>query len=435
MRTIVLLLSWLLSLLFILFASLAGFAAIFIWWFGVAAIGLLFLALLLNPLARAKLTPVNTPARRRVVLIAAILLCISAGAGALFRPERPIVYALKDFGLNTEGLYQAGLNDADSSKGHTPNFEQARRRYEAAARQGHQGAEYELALMHATGRGATRDDAAAVAKLESLAARHYPKAMATLGAWRFEGTHGLQKDEQAGYELMKSAGKAGSDQATVMIAVKDVGLEYKAQTGAEITDEETRTSWLIYKLAADGGDASAAERYGDLLIQLFTYLDGAKISSADKKIIFDSHEKELGTPLYGYMKYLQFAADHGQPRAQRLLFEEYYFGSSITKQDKTKGLLYLEMAAKGGDADAEYKLASLYYSGRAGAVVDEARALALMQNAAKKGNDIAQNELAIMYAYGEGGLKKDKAEARRLFKASADSGNDTAKKNLALLDD
>ena len=439
MRILGLIAAWLASLFFLLLSGLAGLSAMFVGWFGAAAAGLLLIALILNPLARLKIPITNTPSKRRFSAVIAVFLGVISVAGAVFHPERAAIYAIKDFGLDAEGLYKAGQKDLAETKDHPADYPEALRHFEAAAKKGHMGAEYELALMTENGNGVATDQVAAVAKLKSLADRHYADATATLGEWTMEGSHGITKDEQAGYALLKSAGKAGSDRASIMLIVRDMSNDLKTASGGELSSEDTDVPLLLYKLAADGGDTKAAETYGIILTNMSYYIDHEKHMSKEvRDIVVKEEEERVGGSLHDYMRYLIIAADSGRTQAQLYLGEEYRDGSSMTPKDPNKAFHYLSEAAKGGSSHAQLDLALLYHFGYTGVPVDKVKAVEFYKASADQGYPQAQLNLGAMYSKGEGGLKKNVAEARRLYEL-ASKGDDLptkaiAKKNLAALD-
>jgi len=438
-RILGLIAAWLASLFFLLLAGLAGLAAVFAGWFGAASAGLLLIAMILNPLTRVKIPIFNSPSKRRISVVIALFLGVTSILGAVFHPERSAVYAIKDFGLDAEGLFKAGQKDLAETKDHPADYPEALRHFEAAAKEGHMGAEYELALMTANGNGVATDQAAAVAKLKGLSNRHYADATATLGEWTMEGSHGIIKDEQAGYALLKSAGKAGSDRASIMLIVRDMSNDLKTANGGELSSEDSDVPLLLYKLAADGGDTKAAETYGIILTNMSYYVDhDRRMSKEVRDIVVKDEEERAGGSLHDYMRYLISAADSGRTQAQLYVGEEYRDGSSITPKDPGKALHYLSAAAKGGSSHAQMDLAVLYHFGYPGVPVDKAKAVELYKASADQGYPPAQLNLGAMYSKGEGGLKKNVAEARRLYelasKGEDESTKSVAKKNLAALD-
>lgn len=119
---------------------------------------------------------------------------------------------------------------------------------------------------------------------------------------------------------------------------------------------------------------------------------------------------------------LLVSARNGDPDAQFLLGEAYFFGEGVAKDDE-EALRWYRSAAIQGYADAQLKLSAFYYYGWVVEKDDiEANRLSLL--AAEQGNAIAQYNIGFAYYHGIGVASSNAhyAEAVRWWHLAADQG-------------
>jgi serine/threonine protein kinase len=131
-----------------------------------------------------------------------------------------------------------------------PTKEQARafEACRATAEQGEAAAQYELAMMHAYGRGTARDESAALEWLRKAAAQGHGAAQGKLGLMLFRGI-GTAKDEVVAAEWLGKAAERGD-----IVAQFNLGMMYAHGLGVQ-QDLAQALKW--YQLAAERGHAGA----------------------------------------------------------------------------------------------------------------------------------------------------------------------------------
>ncbi len=124
------------------------------------------------------------------------------------------------------------------------------------------------------------------------------------------------------------------------------------------------------------------------------------------------------------------AANHGNPTAQTLLGDAYFYGEGV-KKDLTKAVHWYTKAAEQGHATAQNNLGYAYQNG-IGIEKDPAKAVYWYTKAAEQGNAAAQFNLGYVYENGKG-IEKDLAKAAYWYTKAAEQGNATAQISLELL--
>ena len=127
-------------------------------------------------------------------------------------------------------------------------------------------------------------------------------------------------------------------------------------------------------------------------------------------------------------------AENGNPEAQYLLGEMYYYGYG-TPMDESKAVEWYNRSAENGCPNAQYQLGYLYENGIE-VTEDEdiarewyAKALKEYQNRADKGDAESLYNLAGMYYWGSG-ITQDRIHAFDLYKLAAEKGNADANYQL-----
>lgn len=115
----------------------------------------------------------------------------------------------------------------------------------------------------------------------------------------------------------------------------------------------------------------------------------------------------------------QFAARHGNSRAQFELGQMYEEGETVERNMEVAVRWYTQ-AAEAGNTDAQFTLGVLYATGQ-GVAQDKSQAVYWQKKAAEAGNIYAQTSLGIMYGTGQG-VEKDYVKAYAWFTLAADKG-------------
>ena len=123
-------------------------------------------------------------------------------------------------------------------------------------------------------------------------------------------------------------------------------------------------------------------------------------------------------------------ANGGDVKAALALGLKYADGDGVPTND-SEAARWLQKAAERGEPVAQYRLGTLYEKGR-GVGADPRQAMRWYSEAARRGNRKAMHNLAVAYADGAG-AEKNFTEAVRWFKAAAELGLTDSQFNLAVL--
>jgi TPR repeat protein len=121
------------------------------------------------------------------------------------------------------------------------------------------------------------------------------------------------------------------------------------------------------------------------------------------------------------------AAERGDPVAQYILGNLYYYGRSVA-QDYAEARRWYQKAADQGQADAQYNLGWMYHNGQ-GVPQDYAFAMRWYRKAADQGHAEAQYNLGLLYQTGQG-VPQDMAQAQAWMQKAATTGHEGAQKWL-----
>jgi TPR repeat protein len=213
-----------------------------------------------------------------------------------------------------------------------------------AANQGHAGAQYNLGLMYAAGRGVKQDYAQAVAWYQKAANQGYANAQYNLGV-RYANGQGVKQDyAQAVAWYQKAANQGDAD------AQYNLGVMYANGQGVK-QDYAQAVAW--YQKAANQGHVNAQYNLG------LMYGNGRGV------------KQDYAQAVAWYQK----AANQGYADAQHNLGVRYANGQGV-KQDDAQAVAWYQKAANQGDADAQGGLGFMYANGR-GVKKDLTKALAL----------------------------------------------------------
>lgn len=147
----------------------------------------------------------------------------------------------------------------------------------------------------------------------------------------------------------------------------------------------------------------------------------AKLEKCD--ILFEAQRPEA-------VSACQEVAELGNPKAQRILGDMYYWGwGDALQKDPKKSVMWYKRAATAGNVNARYNLGYLYEQGL-GVPVDFKRSYQWYRSAAERGHADAQFNLGNMFNKGAG-VEKNEAEAVTWYKRAAKQGIVEAQFNLA----
>ncbi len=400
-----------------------------------------------------------------------LLACNYRGSGDLHIPQMSTV--IKDFippitgrdsGLsdmqkflsidNPENLLRKGIDQENADalylegfryvKGRGKNYKETLSFWERAAAQGHQEAQYSLAMMYLHGQGVERNYREASDHLISAAEQGHAGAQYNLGVLYFEG-QGVRHDYQKALKLFERAAAQGHQEAKYslgMVHLREQGVKHDyrkelhyliraAERGEEKAQhflfEQAVDHWLKY--AVDQGLVKSQIEVG------LTYIGGMR----DKR----DYQKAL--------RYLTLAREQGSARAQYYLFEEaaaqghqeaqytlgmmYLYGQGV-RQDSREAFHWFKRAADRELVEAQIEVGLAYSKGQ-GVEPDYLGALHyfscalerggvkaqhyLFDQVARQKNTNAQYILGGMYLYGQG-VRQDSREAFHWFERAADQG-------------
>jgi TPR repeat protein len=204
-------------------------------------------------------------------------------------------------------------------------------------------------------------------------------------------------------------------------------------------DNEAAAQW--FRKAAEKGDVEAMSRLG----QLYEDGDGVREDRAQAEH-WDRAAAERGdTDAMIAMsrfardaneswRWMQMAADHGDPGAMGAVGYRLYFGERVPK-DQTRGLKLMRAAAAKGDTASLFDLGQGMLHGLPGlgSPADPPAGAGFLREAADAGDALAMAELGRLLMNGAAGVAKDPDAALRWLRAAAKKGNDQAKHDLARL--
>ena len=244
--------------------------------------------------------------------------------------------------------------------------------YTEAARQGHAGAQYNLAKKYYDGRLVEQDYEKAMLWFTKAADQGDADAYYYLGCgYYFE--EGYPLDLAKGIQLWEEAADRGNTDATFMM-----GLSYFNGTGVE---EDNDRAFALFSKAAAVGDGRALRFLGDC------YSNGYGTNI------------EINKAVECYMKSADSEDEVGQYRLA-LCYEE---GAGI-HQDKNIAFELFQLSAENGCPSAQYKLGTLFMTDRNNPPSEDnlIKAVGYLELAAEQEHDDAQFALYINYYSIEG---------------------------------
>jgi hypothetical protein len=197
--------------------------------------------------------------------------------------------------------------------------------FEAAAQQGHPGAEFYCGIMWTYGRGKAQENTVAMRYFREAAEQGVIEAQYNLGQG-YWGGRGVEKNSLEAAKWFRKAADRG-----VVDAQYNLGVIY--QSDAVLKDDQEAAKWFLK--AAESGDVGAQSELG------FLFLSGQGLPQNDERAAF----------------WWERAAGQGDPAAQNGLGDLYSRGAGVSK-DSTEALKWLNLAAAQNYGDALGKLAA-----------------------------------------------------------------------------
>jgi TPR repeat protein/Zn-dependent protease with chaperone function len=307
--------------------------------------------------------------------------------------------------------------------------------YKKAADQGNAGAQNNLAVLYAEGKGVDKDPVRAFELFRKSAEQGDTQAQSNLGSVYLNGV-GVARDYTAALTWLQRAADKGNAAAQYNLSVMyQSGLGVKA-------DPKKSLEWL--RKAAEQGLGQAENNLGVHLANGDGVAkDEAQAAAwyrkaADQK--YAMAQANLGMLYSGgigvakddaqALSLLQQSAGQGNARGQFGLGLLYASGRGVAK-DYTQAALWYRKAADQGLAPAQYSLGTLYTLGF-GVPKDPEQAFAWKIKAAQQNIAAAQNDVAFAYEKGVG-VERDETKAAAFYQKAADQGNAVAQNNLGLM--
>lgn len=221
------------------------------------------------------------------------------------------------------------------------DYKTAMTRFESAAGQGHDEAQYYLGLCCAKGFGVKKDMDQAFKWYSQAAEQGNAKAMLDLAVFCYAEGKGVKKDEEKAYDLIEKAADKGEPDAMWILGEQYIaGIRDLSDPGVKKAEKVWKKAFDIYRKRARKGDTYAMRRLGRC------YLRGRGVRK-------DTDE---------YVKWIRKAADSGDEAA---MFEmgDIYFSGRYLYRDIDEAVEWYAKAAENGDLSAMLELGRLYEIG------------------------------------------------------------------------
>lgn len=210
---------------------------------------------------------------------------------------------------------------------------EAARMYKIAADGGNDGAQINLGLMYATGKGVQKDEVEAVRLYKMAADQGIPEGAFNLGMMYYDG-RGTAKDDRKAFEYLKIAADACMTNAWYFIATM-------------LEEGRVNENLIVKHLGSKTAEEYAAQYY-------------------------------------------LYASWNAMPQAQAKIAECYYYGKGVA-QSYVRAAEFADACIKSKVpmGSAMTLLSKIYRNGRGGVLKDETKADRLLQEAARKNDDAA----------------------------------------------
>ena len=299
------------------------------------------------------------------------------------------------------------------------------KKYLSEAKKGDMDSQYKLATMYQFGNGTSMDHEKAIKWYKKASDQGHPSSLSMLNtlkgteesyepldeefdlARESERLARQREEEEAGLsieELKEREKELEKKEMHVDAENGDLSAQSNLATDYFLDQEPTKAfKWAL--LASKQGDASSQHTLGVLYKRGFS---GQK-----------ANIKEA-------VKWLTKSANQGDELAQEELFEMYYDGDGVPKDNK-KAIKWLKERANNSPY-AQHQLAMMYEKGE-GVTKDYKQMMKWLIKAAKNDLTHAQVTLFVIYYYGDKGVLKDYKEAVKWI-AKAAEADDTPFENF-----
>ena len=133
-------------------------------------------------------------------------------------------------------------------------------------------------------------------------------------------------------------------------------------------------------------------------------------------------EADKNNDKVGASRWYKLAADGGNASAMNSIGYYYSKGLGGLRENKVEARKWYRKAAEGGNASAMYSIGFYYDVDLGGFLENKEEALKWYRKATEGGNASAMCRIAWFYENGLGGLQKDEVEALKWFRKAADGG-------------
>lgn len=292
--------------------------------------------------------------------------------------------------------YEEGLEAYQAKQ-----FDQAKDLWEPAAKSGDTAAQYGLGILYLNGYGVVKDLKIAYQWFERSADGGLDLARIQLGIMYATGA-GVVRNLNTAIEWLAPAAERENPQAQFPLA----------GVFEELGDFQMAINW--YQKAAIQGHNGAAYNLGLILATG----------------MYESHG--ISRDAARGMKWLEKAANGGNPQAAFWVGEAYFYGyGDVVPQDYSLAVKHLKAASNQKLAEAQYLLGWMYYEGK-GLQKDFGEAFNLMTRAADQNLSGAQERLGAMYENGHG-VVQNLEKAYQSYLKAAQQGDPIAKYHAANL--
>jgi len=284
------------------------------------------------------------------------------------------------------------------------DYATALKEYRPLAEQGHLGSQLKMGLYYERGYGVPKDDKEAVRWYRMAAEQGDSQARLKLG-WMYESGHGVPQSNVEAVRWYRMVAEQGIPKAQLTM-----GIMYENGRGVP-KDYKEAARW--YRIAMENGYPAAQSHVSRMelliIIQEREELEEKLREERSRRLVEEKLE-ELR-----------------EERSRRLVEEKL----EELREERSRRLIH---KAYQGDPEAQYLLAESYYFGVGvligeGIQVDDREAAKWYYKAAEQGHEKAQFNIGQMYRYGLGVPKNDK-EAVRWYRMAAEQGHLLAQHHL-----
>lgn len=294
--------------------------------------------------------------------------------------------------------------------------------YRQAARSDHYEAQWITATMYHDGVGTNKDMEKALYWYMRSADNEVAASQYQLALFHLDGFY-VARDKNRAQDYMNRAAENGHPKAKVYIARQYIN---------KMSISERNHAGILFKEAAEAGDADGQYEYGKMLYDGFVFeqdrdlavywlgeasaQDHVPATAKLAQIYYtdqDFYQKDLA------LKWLNRAAFLGDPESLYIMGNLYIEGDMVEK-DWAKGFEYYQKSAAKGYVKAQGAVAKSYHEGL-GTPQNYHLAAKWYEQAGFQGDLLSQYNLAVLYKKGRG-VKRDIVRAYSWMSVAAASG-------------